>query len=85
MFFVFGVRTVADSLARIKVPIFADDVLSGPEKHGRGRRDSVDANVRCEVRGREYRYCEPAGDVLFADLEGPAREQDERIEDGAPG
>ena len=85
VFFVFGVRAVADSLARIKVPIFADDVLSGSEKHGRGRRDSVDANVRREVRGREYRYREPAGDVLFADFEGFAREQDERIEDGAPG
>src|ERR1700722_2564232 len=84
VFFVFVVGAVADALAWIKIPIFADDVLSGPEEHRRGRGDGMDANIGCQVRGREYRYCEPAGDVLFADFEGFAREQDERIEDGAP-
>ena len=60
MFFVFGVGAVADSLARIKVPIFADDVLSGPEKHGRGRRDGVDADVRRQMRGGKQVANQPA-------------------------
>ena len=72
VFFVFGVGAVADALARIKVPIFANDVLSGAEDHGRGWRNSVDSNVGGQVRGGEIRR-EPAGDVLFADLEGSAR------------
>ena len=84
VFFVFGVRAVANALARIKIPIFADGVLSWSEEHGRGRRDGMDANVGCQMRRREYWYCEPAGDVLFTDFEGFAREKDERIEDGAP-
>ena len=84
VFFVFSVGTVADSPARIEIPILADDVLSGSEEHGRRRRDSVDADVRCEVRGGENRYCEPAGDVLFADFERFSCEQNERIENRAP-
>ena len=43
----------------------------------------MDADVGRQMRGGEER--EPAGDVLFAECEGFAREQDERIEDGAPG
>ena len=44
----------------------------------------MDADVRCQMRGGKHDG-EPAGDVLFADFKGFAREQDERIEDGAPG
>ena len=84
VFFVFGVGTVADALAGIELPIFADGVLSGSEKHSGGGRDGVDADVGCQMRGGKMRR-EPAGDVLFADFEGFTREKDERIENGAPG
>ena len=50
VFFVFGIRAVADSLARIEIPILADGVLSGSEEHGRGRRDGMDADVGCQMR-----------------------------------
>ena len=51
--FVFGVGAVADAFAWIKIPIFADDVLSGSEEHERGWRDGMDADIGRQMRGRE--------------------------------
>jgi len=83
VFLVFGVGAVADALAGIEVPIFAGDVLSRSEKHSRGRRDGVDADIGCQMRGGKMSR-EPAGDVLFAERESCSRKLNERIEDGAP-
>src|SRR5260370_15704954 len=45
--FIFGVGAVTDFLPGIKIPILADDVLSGSKEHERRWRDSMDANIRC--------------------------------------
>ena len=44
--FVFGVGAVADFFSWIEIPVFVDCVGAGSEEHGRGRRASMDADIR---------------------------------------
>ncbi len=44
----------------------------------------MNPDVGRQMRGREYRYREPASDVLFADRKGFFGKPNKRIEDGAP-
>ena len=88
MFFVFGVCAVADSLARIEIPIFADDVLlPGLPGFSSTNEDGGTAwiptyGVRCaagnSIANQPAMYSSQISKVL------PAK-QDERIEDRAPG
>ncbi len=77
VFFIFSVSAVMSFLVWIEIPIPANTVISGPEEHGRGRRDGMNPDVRRQIGvGKGH---EPAGDVLFANREGSARKQDEWI------
>ena len=76
-------RAVTDSFAWIEIPILGDGVLSGSNEHRRRRRDGMNPDVGRQMSGGEER--EPAGDVLFVERERLAGEENERIEDGAPG
>ena len=58
--FVFGVGPVTDPLARIEIPILADDVFSGSENSKRGWRDGMYADVRRQMRGGKGIENQPA-------------------------
>src|SRR5208283_6133493 len=81
--FVFAVGAVTDSVGRVEIPILADRLLPCSYEYRRGRRNRVNPDVGGQMCGREGG--EPARDILFLELERLSCEQDERIEDGAPG
>jgi hypothetical protein len=82
VFFVFGISAVTDFVLGVEIPIPADGVPSGSEKHERGRWDGMNADPGCKVHGRKHR--EPTGDVFFVESEGFTRKPDEWIENRAP-
>src|SRR5580698_5582510 len=83
LFFVLRIGRVADSLVRIKIPVFRDRSLSNPQADKTGRRNRLDSDVRRQMsRGEERK---PTGNILLVKFDGLSPEQNKRIENAAPG
>src|SRR5215469_6014127 len=82
MLFVFLIRAITNSLMRVKLPIFADQVSVWFKEHERRGRDGLDSRVGSQMaRGK---VGEPPGNVLLVERETAVCQKHQRIKKARP-